>query len=329
MFVPTLRIFAEWFPPSTYASVSGGLMAMGGVGWFTAGTPLALLTVVFGWRGTFVIIGGLTVLLSVLTWFYVADKPAHRGYPAVYRKGASAGHATSARFSILHGIGFVLKEKQFWFLGVWFFSFGALLFGFSGLWAGPYLMDVYHLTKTRTGNILAMLALGVMIGSPLLGYVSDRIFRERKKVMLGSSFLLMVVWIVLFTSPAHLPPWVMYPLFLCLGIFGNGIAVVGFAAVKELFPMEIGGTAVGMVNFLPFLGAAIYQPLVGYMMDQVGKMDGAYPLAAYKVSFILFLITSVAHFLSAAAFWQGEQQMIGKESIEEGNRLAKPCIGRH
>ncbi len=69
IFVPALRICAEWFRPREYAGISGLLLAMGGVGWFVAATPLAWLTATFGWRGTFIGIGCITAVLSVLTWF--------------------------------------------------------------------------------------------------------------------------------------------------------------------------------------------------------------------------------------------------------------------
>jgi hypothetical protein len=46
---------------------------------------------------------------------------------------------------------------------------------------------------------------------------------------------------------------------------GNAAAVVGFAVVKDLFPIEMAGTAVGAANFFAFLGAGIYQPMTGYL----------------------------------------------------------------
>ena len=51
------------------------------------------------------------------------------------------------------------------------------------------------------------------------------------------------------------------------------IVVIGFTTTKELFPVEIAGTSVGTVNLFPFLGGAIFQPIVGRLLD-------AYPKAA-------------------------------------------------
>ena len=162
VFVPAMRVCAVWFHPREYAGISGILLAMGGVGWFIASTPLAWMTAAFGWRGTFVGIGLLTLVLALLTWILVMDRPPGAPDPATApteEKGPG----------IWGGLAKVMTSRRFWPLAGWFFFFGGTLFGFFGLWAGPYLMDVYGLTKPQTGNVLAMVALGTMVGGPLLG----------------------------------------------------------------------------------------------------------------------------------------------------------------
>jgi sugar phosphate permease len=171
-----------------------------------------------------------------------------------------------------------------------------MLFGFCGLWAGPYLMDSYSFSKTEAGNVLAMIALGTIVGSPLLGNLSDRLNIGRRNVMFCSATILMLEWIILFAFREALPEMFLYPLFFFLGIFGNAVAVVGFAITKDLFSIEMAGTAVGAANFFAFLGAALYQPMTGYLMDLVGKVNGVYPSEAYQIAFTFFLLTSITHF---------------------------------
>lgn len=294
VFVPALRICAEWFKPGEYAGISGVLLAMGGAGWFVAATPLAWMTAAFGWRGTFIVIGCITALLSLLTWILVADRPRDKGFSSILenRTPPMAGKQAPMFAKLL----VVLKNRDFWPLAGWFFFFGGILFGFGGLWAGPYLMDTYSFSKAQAGNILAMIALGTIVGSPVLGSLSDRKNVGRKKVILCSSTLLMLEWIILYAFSDTLPVACLYPLFFFLGVFGNAVAVVGFAATKDLFPIEMAGTAVGAVNFFSFLGAAVYQPLAGFLMDLAGKINGVYPPVAWHTAFTLFLLTSISHF---------------------------------
>ena len=98
------------------------------------------------------------------------------------------------------------------------------------------------------------------------------------------------------------------------GTFGSGIFVVALAANKELFPKEITGTAVGLLNMLPFSGAAIFPPLMGYVMDRVGRVAGAYPVNAYRQAFILCFILAGIAFLSICAMKETLHRR-GKEEI--------------
>lgn len=59
--------------------------------------------------------------------------------------------------------------------------------------------------------------------------------------------------------------------FILDGLFGCGNVVV-FAIIKEQFPLEITGTAQSIVNVFPFVGAAIFQTFLGYILDIVGDL---------------------------------------------------------
>ena len=75
LFVPTMKILSEWFTPVEFAPMTGILMAMGGIGSLSAATPLVLLSEAIGWRMSFVAVGVLTLVLSLLVWIFVRDCP--------------------------------------------------------------------------------------------------------------------------------------------------------------------------------------------------------------------------------------------------------------
>jgi len=77
-------------------------------------------------------------------------------------------------------------------------------------------------------------------------------------------------------------------------ICSAAIVVIGFTTAKELFPVEIAGTSVGAVNLFPFLGGAILQPVLGWILDVYGKNSaGIYPVEAYKTMLMVLLAASV------------------------------------
>jgi MFS family permease len=70
----------------------------------------------------------------------------------------------------------------------------------------------------------------------------------------------------------------------------SGSVVVGYASIKESFPMEISGTATGLLNIAPFAGAALGQPLKGWYLDHMGSTGGHYSVDAYSAAFKFGLI---------------------------------------
>lgn len=295
-FVSSLKALAEWFSGREYARISGFLMAMGGLGWLSAATPLAFLTESLGWRSAFIMVGIITALLSVLTWIFASDKPGSRNEPGAYREHQER---RIREWHFVSGLLSVVGQRYFWATAVWLFFAQGTLFSFFGLWAGPYLMDAYALSKPAAGNILSMIAVGMVVGGPFLGYLSDRVLESRKKVLVCASAVNVLVWCVMvaFVDAFSLP--VLYGLFFLMGITTSSIVVIVFTTVKELFPLEIAGTAIGTANLFGFFGGIIFQPLIGYILDLAGKVNGAYPPYAYRWTFWVFLGINLISLASA------------------------------
>lgn len=135
-----------------------------------------------------------------------------------------------------------------------------------------------------------MIAWGMILGSPLLGFISDRVLKSRKKVLVLCSSLLSLLFGLLSLFPSGLPPALLYALFFLFSLSASSIVAIGFTMTKELFPVEIAGTSVGLVNVFPFLGGAIFMPFLGWILDTYPKtLLDDYGLAGYSaVLFILF-----------------------------------------
>ena len=63
---------------------------------------------------------------------------------------------------------------------------------------------------------------------------------------------------------------------------------------KELFPVEIAGTSVGTVNLFPFLGGAIFMPILGKVLDAYPKSTAGYSVDAYSTVLLILFGTSLA-----------------------------------
>lgn len=160
-------------------------------------------------------------------------------------------------------------------------------------------MQVYGLSKPQAGHILSMLAIGVIIGSPLLSSISNKVFYARKPVLMLSSLILVLITAVLAFYTDRIPMMGLYLVCLGLGIFSSGIVVIAFTTNKELFPVEIAGTAIGLVNLFPFAGGAVFQPLLGYILEKNGVVNGAFTLVGYQQAFLVLFGCGIISLLAS------------------------------
>jgi sugar phosphate permease len=83
VFIPTMKILSQWYYPHEFASMAGILNAVGGAGVMAATWLLAMMTVAFGWRISFELIGGCTFVIAALVWLIIRDRPKDKGWPAI------------------------------------------------------------------------------------------------------------------------------------------------------------------------------------------------------------------------------------------------------
>ncbi|MGD0237374.1 MAG: MFS transporter [Syntrophorhabdales bacterium] len=133
IFVPAMKVYAEWFKPGEYGRVAGLFVGVGGVGWLMGAAPLAFLLERFDWRTIFIAIGALSALLTVVTWLAVTDTPEQKGFSP---QSVRPVHWAAPRRSPDAAIRSVLSEKYFWPLACWFFLRTGVMFCFFGL-CGP------------------------------------------------------------------------------------------------------------------------------------------------------------------------------------------------
>jgi sugar phosphate permease len=291
LFVCTLKVLSQWFHAREFAIMTGIFMAMGGFGSLLAAGPLAYLSSMIGWRTSFLLVGGITLLVALLVWLFVRDTPSDFGLIKKERHT----EASPAALSLSKGIRKVLTEPAFWPIAIWFFFNSAIYFSFIGLWGGPYLLHVYAISKADAGTILSLSAIGLMVGSPLVSFLSNRVFRGRKPVLVLSSIIALCLTAPLAFATASIPIPALYLISLGLGATTGATVVIAFTAVKELFPLQISGTATGLVNLFPFAGGAVFQPVLGIVLERNGRLAENFTTTGYTAAFfILFLCAAIA-----------------------------------
>lgn len=299
VYVAAMKFVTDWYHEDELATCSGILLAAGNIGALLATTPLVLLVSLFYWRASFEIIGVITILAILLSYWIVRNKPADLGYVSKYKGDAVSSSKT---VKIKDAVRIVLGKKKFYLLALFSFSYYGTFMGFGALWGGPYLQQVYHLTTSTMGIILMLFPIGMIVGCPLSGYISDKVLKSRKKVLMYGCITHICCYVPFILFTASLPVPILYVLFFLYGLTG-GAFVSCFACGKELYDSKFAGTANGALVIFVSLGGAFYQYAMGVALAlQPMVAPGIYSSAAYHSAFFVPVIGLVLGLVALTFF---------------------------
>ena len=298
VFIPALKVFSRWYRPNQFASLTGVMVMIGGVGGLAAAMPFTYLVVLLGWRGSFVAIGVLSAALAVLAWIIVRDSPKDRGWLVQTAEDGTAP-AAGEEIPFSRRFGAVFENRNFWLVCLSVFLSGGANLSFQGLWAVPYLMDVFGLDRVQAGWMLMAWPLGFAIGGPASGFLADRFNLNRKKALLWGLGLSGLAWLLLIFIRDREHLVIVVPLFFLFGAISGGMLPLSYSIIRDLFPFSLMGTATGLMNTASFFGTAVYQPFTGFLLRITASAHpGSYDFAAYRTLIIVFFLSYAASFIA-------------------------------
>ncbi|OGT45173.1 MAG: hypothetical protein A3E83_07815 [Gammaproteobacteria bacterium RIFCSPHIGHO2_12_FULL_41_20] len=256
-YIGVLKLASLWLPANRFATVAGLTTAFGMACGALSQKYLSHVVEAVGYKQalhTAVIVG---VLLSFVVLLIIRSRPQqtdniHTQYSSMDIK--QFGKALQIIFT----------NPQMWLIGI----IGCLLYlpasVFLDLWGIPYLKSVYQLTAEQAVNVSDLTFLGWIIGGPVIGAFSDRIRRRRAPLVTTGFIAAILLGIIFYVPGIHLNQ--LYVIFFFIG-FCCGAHPLCFPLGKENNPIQIAGTAVAVTNMLIMAGGAIFQPVVGKLLD--------------------------------------------------------------
>ncbi len=279
--ISTLKLALVWLPPERYSMVAGlaNLVAMTcAIG---AQAPLAFAVEAFGWRAATYGSAVAGLVIAACFWASRLAKPPAR------HKAAASG------LGVLHTLCRVLAQPRPWIIAGYAGLAAGPMLAFAVLWGVPYAEAAYGVDRPTAGSLASTALIGWGLGGPLLGWISERL-RRRLPVLAAAPLGGLAAWPVLLAVP-DLPLAAVYLLLLFIGLC-TGAVIVGFTVAKELAPTAVSGTATSLVNASAMIVTALYQVLIGWLLDlnwTGGLANGArlYEPQAYVTAFAAIPIT--------------------------------------
>ncbi|MEW6643906.1 MAG: MFS transporter [Pseudomonadota bacterium] len=251
--------FAIAVPVSTVigAPISGFLLGLDGVGGLK------------GWQWLFILEGIPSILLGVVSWFYLTDRPSAATWLSAEQKQWLAGRLASeeaAKGGAEHmTIGQALTSPRVLVLSLIYFGFVGALYGMQ-FWL-PQIVKAFGLTNVQTGFVTAIPYLFGAIAMVLWGAHSDRT-RERVWHVALPLFLTAVALAV--SSYLSDPTLTMIVLTIAaIGVFCT------FALFWTLPTAFLSGTAaagaIALINSIGNLAGFGGPYLIGFVKESTGS----------------------------------------------------------
>ena len=263
---------ARRFPAAQFASVSGLVLGMGGVGLLITGTPLAWVVEAGSWRAGFLVLAAG----SALAWLVILALVREPAPPRTHAGAAvlPALRDAAALLAMPHTLGIVALAA------VTYASFIAL----RGLWLGPLLTERYGFTLLQSGNVALAVSVTSLLGPPLFGRF-DALPRTRRQRILAFSVVLAGLFALLAVAGA----WAAVTITVVIG-FLSGFIVWQYADVRTAYPEALTGRAMAVFTMAMFLGVALVQWLTGVVASvaRTAQAD-AYTAVLLAISALLVL----------------------------------------
>lgn len=241
------RLANALFPPQKQAFLIGMLITIALLGGLVAQTPLELLAKNIGLHKAL----WCNVLLGVLVLTII--------FLILPNDGLKPSIPLQKNF-ILRNLKQSCLNTQNWLCGFYTGLMGIPIMLFGAVWGTSYLMSTRHLSSTEASVASAGIFIGTIVGSPLIGLISDKL-RNRKYLMLLGAVLTTSLLILLFGS-TQLSFLSIILIFFFLGLFASS-QILGYPVVAESNKGN-NSTAMGFMNVLVMAVIATYQLLFGF-----------------------------------------------------------------
>ncbi len=278
-YVPSIAAVQRWFVRRR-GSATGIAVSAIGVGTLV-GAPLAhQLIAAFGWRHTYLILAGLTVIGAISAGVLIRRGPEFYGQtPDGDPPTAGGASAMAAGFTISQA----MRSGPFWaiYSGALLMSFG-LFTPFVHL--TPYARDL-GLGEGFGVLLIALLGVGSTVGRFLFASVTNLLGRRLSfALMYVGAGVMLVMW------SQSTSGWALVVFALVFGAFYGGFVAIAPSLAADYFGGKALGSIIGGLYSGVAFGALLGSPVAGYAYDFFGSYTGAI-LAGAALCFVSFFIT--------------------------------------
>ncbi|ESU35318.1 Transporter, MFS superfamily protein [Giardia duodenalis] len=253
LYVATVKYAMLWLAPKQFVICTGSLAASSGLASLLASAPLRHLADAIGIRLLFVILGVCPLIASIIVGivgsypplYYASGKQTTKDAIKDFKNGFRELGRTRAAVSLIP-------------LLIYYFFFSGANYTISAFLGVVFITSLNQsLSHTYATWMFLLQSIGLIISGLAIPHVAKYIGRKPPHIITPLLVSGLMFCIAFFKEQAA--GWKFGMVYFFYGILTGATVPIGYTLCKELVPPDILATAIGLFNFFPALGGAIFQ----------------------------------------------------------------------
>jgi predicted MFS family arabinose efflux permease len=300
-FISCLQIATNLFASKYFVILVGVTNVMGTFGGLLGGFPVAKLVNSFGWRTTTYVLAGIGIVIVVLIVLFI---------PKNIRNASD--NRNSSSIPILKTVLNLISNYQVVLSGIVSGLMYLPISSFAELWVVPFFMSKYGVNNETASTAAAAIFVGVAVGSLVIAMLVRRLGGYMKSLRIFAILTVALFVFLVFKSDDFTTSIIV--VFL-IGVM-TGAQPICFTCSKNYVPAHMAGSALAMTNCLIMAIGAIFQPMLGALLDSFwGGEFAENGVRIYDASCYKFAILTIPVAIFASVFIS----LFMKETIDTEN----------
>jgi MFS family permease len=271
--VPMMALVASWFSTRQRGKAAGFIVIGSGFAILLSGKLIPFLNqlrISDGWRISWLVLGVMVLLISIICFLVIRDSPEELGLkpytgPKIPRQDSR---------SFFDDAGRSVTRKDIYHLGAIYFLFG-YTYVIYATFIVTTLVQERGFSEMVAGNFWSWVGFLSLFSGPVFGTLSDRLGRKAGLIMVFSIQMCAYLLVAL-----ALPGMFLYLSIGCYGIVAWAIPSIMAALVGDYVGPQKTARVFGFITFIFALGQIAGPAVAGFLAERYGSFSSSFLMAA-------------------------------------------------
>jgi MFS family permease len=282
--VPMMALIASWFGPGQRGKAAGFVVIGSGFAILISGKLIPYLNQLGGsdgWRISWLVLGIIVLIISIICFVIIRDTPAELGLEPINTKKSSRQDISSDFTEENTSV----TKKDIYHLGAIYFLFG-YTYVIYATFIVTTLVQERGFSEAVAGNFWSWVGFLSLFSGPVFGTLSDKLGRKAGLIMVF--IIQMCAYLLVALS---LPINFLYLSIGCYGIVAWSIPSIMAALVGDYVGPQKTARVFGFITFIFALGQIAGPAIAGFLAEKSGSFSSSFLMAAMFAGLAVFLST--------------------------------------